>query len=331
MNDATKLDRLVELLARAPGRVFLQPHNVPDPDAIASCAALRWLLAGRGIEASIVFDHEIEKADSLKMIQVLGFEMTRAREMGGGSGDWAVLVDGQKGGGNLTDLDTEEVAVVDHHERREDQAYRFEDIRPAVGACSTIVAEYLFENGFQPPTGIATALLFGIMKDTESLTRGVSGLDLEMFYRLYHYADATIIKALNGSQLTMGDLESYAEAFSSVEVYGKLGFMRLDSSDDSLLGAAGDIVLSLDTVEVVVAWSVRPSGVKLSIRSETPLIKANALVRFLLDGLGFGGGHDHMAGGFLPAEALPADRRVDTLFRHRAILFAEGEGLVSLP
>jgi len=33
----TKLDELVDLLKKAPDEVFLQPHNVPDPDAIASC------------------------------------------------------------------------------------------------------------------------------------------------------------------------------------------------------------------------------------------------------------------------------------------------------
>ncbi len=324
MSGTTKLEVLAALLAEAPDEVFIQPHNVPDPDAIAASAGMRHLLALKGVETVIVYDREIEKADSARMLELFGIEMKLAKGVASlGEEDWALLVDGQKGGGNLTDLPTDEVACIDHHEYSPGQGYRFEDIRPSVGACSSIVAQYFFENSVEQPTKLATALVFGIMKDTDALTRGVSELDVEMFYRLYRYADPSLIKALNGAQLTKADLDRYAEAFRSVEVYDGIGFMRLDSPDDSLLGAAGDIVLSLDSVDVVVAYSVRPSGVKLSLRSENEAVKANALARFLLEGLGFGGGHDHMAGGFLPADKVPADRSLDTFLRHRSILFTD--------
>jgi nanoRNase/pAp phosphatase (c-di-AMP/oligoRNAs hydrolase) len=281
---------------------------------------MRHLLGLRGLDAAIVYDRDIEKVDSLKMLEIFGIEMRLAKDVATlGEEDWGLLVDGQKGGGNLTDLATDEVACIDHHEYRGNQGYRFEDIRPMVGACSTIVAEYYFENALEPPRSIATALLFGIMKDTDGMTRGVSDLDIEMFYRLFHFADLSLIKRLNGNQLKMSDIESYADAFRSVEVYGNIGFMRLDSPDDSLLGAAGDIVLSLDSVEVVVAWSHRPSGIKLSVRSENPKVRANALVRSIVDGAGFGGGHDHMAGGFIPADRLLPGRSFETYVRHRSI------------
>jgi len=324
MSQATKLDELAALLAKAPDEVFIQPHNVPDPDAIASCAGMQYLLAQKGVKTAIVYDRDIEKADSIKMLELFGIDMIPAGEASTlGTEDWALLVDGQKGAGNLSDLPTDEVACIDHHEYRGNQGYTFEDIRPEIGACSSIVAQYFFENKVEPPRKLATALVFGIMKDTESLTRGVSELDVEMFYRLYRHADPRLIKALTGAQLTKDDLDRYAEAFRSVEIYGGIGFMRLDTPDDSLLASAGDIVLSLDTVDVVVAYSLRPSGVKLSVRSETEAVKSNDLARSLLEGLGFGGGHDHMAGGFLPADKIPADRSLDTFLRYRAIMFVE--------
>ena len=324
MSEPTRLDTLAALLKQAPDEVFIQPHNVPDPDAIAACAGMQFLLASKGVETVIVYDREIEKADSARMLELFGIEMRLAKDVATlGEEDWALLVDGQKGGGNLTDLATDEVACIDHHEYRAGQGYRFEDVRPTVGACSSIVAEYFFENDMEPPRKLATALVFGIMKDTEALTRGLSDLDVEMFYRLYRHADPSLIKVLNGAQLTKADLYLYSDAFRSVEVYDGIGFMRLDAPDDSLLASAGDIVLSLDTVDVVIAYSVRPGGVKLSVRSETGSVKANALVRFILEGRGFGGGHDHMAGGFLPADKVPTDKMVDTFLRHRAIMFVD--------
>jgi len=324
VSESTYLDGLAELLRRAPDEVFIQPHNVPDPDAIASCAALQFLLAQRGIEAEIVYDRELEKVDALLMLEVFGIRMvpaSRAETMD--ERDWSVLVDVQKGSSNVSDLVTEEVAVIDHHERGKDESCLFYDVRPEVGACSAILASWFFENRIDPPARIAGALAFGILKDTENLTRGVSEFDMEMLYRLFRHYDPADLRRLNGSQLTMKDLLNYADAFRTVEVYGLLGFMRLDSPDDSLLGSAGDIVLSLDAVKVAVSWSVREAGIKLSVRSEVPSIKSSDLVRAIAAGIGVGGGHAHMAGGFLPREKLPEDRNPDLMIRHRSISFVE--------
>ena len=114
MSEPTRLDRLVELLKAAPDEIFIQPHNVPDPDAIASCAGLQHLLALRGLKSAIVYDRDIEKVDSVKMLELFGIEMTKARDASTlGAEDWSVLVDGQKGAGNLTDLATDAVGLLD--------------------------------------------------------------------------------------------------------------------------------------------------------------------------------------------------------------------------
>lgn len=324
MKAPSRLDELAALLSEAPDEVFLQPHNVPDPDAIASCAGLQYLLRLQGIDTKIVYDRELEKTDAVLMLEVFGIEMTSAsRAETLDERDWAVLVDCQRGSSNVTDLITEEVAVIDHHEIGPDTSCRFSELRPELGACSSLIASWFFENGVEPPSSIAGALVFGIMKDTENLTRGVSDLDVGMLYRLFRYSDPAAIRRLNGSQLTKDDLLRYAEAFKTVETYGDLGFMRLDCPDDSLLGSANDIVLSLDTVKVSVSWSVRESGVKLSVRSELSEAPACDAVRAIVAGIGVGGGHAHMAGGFIPAARLPENRNPDLLIRHRAISWIE--------
>ena len=191
------------------------------------------------------------------------------------------------------------------------------------GSCSTIIAEYFFENAIAPPGLVATALLYGIFMDTDNLTRGARSADIEMFYRLYPLSDLRLITELRGNEIAFSDLALYADAFRSVEVYDELGFLRLAAVNDSLLGAAGDIVLSVAGVEVVVAYSVRPTGIKLSVRSQDRVVAAHQLVRYLVEGCGFGGGHAHMAGGFIPVENLSPARSIDTLLKHRAIRFME--------
>ncbi|MDR1898453.1 MAG: DHH family phosphoesterase [Treponema sp.] len=321
----TKLDRLVAMLREAPDEVFIQPHNVPDPDAISSSLGLYYLLKLRGLEKTkIVYDQEIEKTNSLKMLELFEVHMLRSQDAHTlGTEDWAVLVDAQKGNANITDLPTDEVAAIDHHEYRGNQGYRFEDIRPGVGSCSAIIAEYYFENDIPPPRHIATALLYGIFMDTDNLTRGTSVLDIDMFYRLYGLADITLITELRGNDIARKDLSLYAEAFKTVETYDELGFLRLASANDSLLGAAGDIVISVSGVNVVVAYAIRDTGIKLSVRSALASVKANDLVCHIVEGVGVGGGHSHMAGGFIPRENLSDARSVDTFLKHRAISFYE--------
>ncbi len=324
MDTETKLDTLVNILKDAPDEVFLQPHNVPDPDAIASCMGLQYLLAQKGIESKIVYDQEIEKANSLKMLELFKPPMIPAREAYTlGEEDWAVLVDSQKGNANITDLPTDEVAVIDHHEYKGSQGYRFEDIRPEVGSCSAIIAEYFFENKINVPQHIATALLYGIFMDTDNLTRGASSLDIDMFYLLYSMSDISMIAELRGNEISVKDLYLYADAFKTVEIYNEIGFLRLTSSNDSLLGAASDIVISIAGVNVVVAYAIRDKGVKISTRSIIKNLKANNLVRYLVEGIGVGGGHDHMAGGFIPLENIPDNCSIDTYLKHRAIAFWE--------
>jgi nanoRNase/pAp phosphatase (c-di-AMP/oligoRNAs hydrolase) len=321
----TKLDTLVDILKDAPDEVFIQPHNVPDPDAIASSLGMYYLLSQRGIQKlAIVYDQEIEKANSLRMLELFKVPMIPASEAATlGTEDWAVLVDAQKGNANITDLPTDEVAAIDHHEYRGNQGYRFEDIRPDVGSCSAIVADWFFENHMEPPRIVATALLYGIFMDTDNLTRGASDLDINMFYRLYSLSDIDMIVELKGNEISVRDLELYAEAFKTVEIYDELGFLRLKSVNDSLLGAAGDIVVSVSGVNIVIAYAVRDNGVKLSVRSTCDAVKANDLVRYLTEGCGVGGGHDNMAGGFIPNENISSTRILDTFIKHRAITFYE--------
>jgi nanoRNase/pAp phosphatase (c-di-AMP/oligoRNAs hydrolase) len=321
----TKLDILVNILKEAPDEVFIQPHNVPDPDAIASCLGMYYMLSQRGIQKlAIVYDQEIEKANSLKMLELFNVPIIQAAEaVTLGEEDWTVLIDTQKGNANTTNLPTDEVAVIDHHEYSGDKGYRFVDVRPEAGSCSSIIADWFFENNIEIPKLIATALLYGIFMDTDNLTRKTSDFDINMFYRLYSISDIDMIVELKANELSLSDLNQYAEAFKTIEIYDELAFLRLVNVNDSLLGAAGDVVVSVAGVNIVVAYCTRENGIKLSVRSISNAIKANDLVRSLVEGCGVGGGHDNMAGGFIPKSALSALRLLDTFIKHRAIQFYE--------
>ncbi|HPE89896.1 MAG TPA: DHH family phosphoesterase [Spirochaetia bacterium] len=322
---ATRIETLASILRDAPGRVFIQAHDVPDPDAIASAFGLRSLLSRFGVESAIVYEREFEKIDAQRMVELLGIELSIASSVPTiGPDDWAVIVDGQRGNANMVDLPCLEVAAIDHHPLRDDAAYRYADIRPEIGSCAAMIAEYYVEAGQTPSGLVATALTYGIFVDTDNLTRGVSDLDARMFYALRAWTDADLIRKLRGSQITLRDLAMYAEALGKVETRGRLAFLGLRDADDSLIGAANDLVLSVDEVDVSLAYSLRGDGIKLSTRSLVDGVRADGLAEAVVEGLGFAGGHAHMGGGFIPAAAFPPGEPPEAVVKRRAAAYIEG-------
>ena len=58
-------------------------------------------------------------------------------------------------------------------------------------------------------------------------------------------------------------------------------------------------MLALKEVSFSVVYARREGGVQLSVRSEKPSLDAGKIVSKALAGLGSGGGHAEMAGGFV--------------------------------
>jgi len=295
----TNLDRIIENIHSE--QVYIQTHNFPDPDAIACAYGLACLLESGGIGARICYKGNIDKTVTAKMIKLLGIdviEYSSAKDLD--EKDEIILVDAQKGNSNIIDMDGQEIICIDHHPIYEKVEYLFSDIRTEVGACASIIASYYFENDIPMPNKVITALLYGIKMDTANLKRGVSQLDLDMFYKLYMKADRKVLEELDSSVLGYEDIQAYKEAFDTIDKRGEVCFANAGNEcQEALIASICDFVLSLDGVSLAVVYSVKNSGIKLSVRSNGDY-SAGRLVVEALNGIGTGGGHENMAGGFVP-------------------------------
>jgi len=238
---------------------------------------------------------------------------------------YLVLVDSQQGSSNISCLGEDNIAVIDHHQNMSEGHYAYRDIRPSIGACATILASYYCILEVTIPTNVATALVYGIMNDTNNLTRLSNKLDIEMFYYLYDLANLNLIKNIKMNEIGRDDIQAYAKALENIEIYKNIGFVHIEDCNDSLLGTISDMVYTIEGVNVVVSYARREDGVKLSIRSGLDHIFADQLVKFIIDDMGLGGGHKEMAGGFIPIKNISfVDyRELDTYVRYRSIAFLE--------
>lgn len=297
----TKLDELLEQIYRK--HVYIQTHNFPDPDAIASAYGLQQLLKYRGIEADICYKGKIDRYNTDKLREIMGIELLDVDKLSSvlEEEDEVILVDAQKGNSNIIDITGDEIICIDHHPLNEKFDYRFSDIRPEIGACASIIASYFFENQIPMDEKTATTLTFGIRMDTMNLSRGVSKMDVEMIYRMFDLCDDEVIHVLQNSNLYFEDLMAYSEAISSIEVYGNISFADTGKNcPQALIASVSDFMLALVTVSFSVVYSRNSEGIKLSVRSEKKALDAGKIVARALEGIGSGGGHATMAGGFVP-------------------------------
>ena len=296
-----KFERLVRM---ARGRnVYIQTHDYPDPDALASAFGLQQLLKVYGIDAPICYFGTVEKVNIRMMMDVFELESLSEKEMDKIDLDSVVInVDVQKNNSNLTDMRGEEMVCFDHHPWVTDVAY---DIvfHKIVGACATIIAELYEELGVAIPRDVATALLYGIKMDTRNLCSGVTDDDLEMFAHLHKYADGDLIMRLDNNSLQLSDLRAYGAAIQNIAVFGRMGFVHIPfDCPDGLIASVSNFILSLDAVEISVVYADRGKGYKFSVRSELSHVNAGQLINLALRDVGNGGGHATMAGGLLFGE-----------------------------
>ena len=295
------IDRIADIVRGH--EIFIQGHNFPDADSIASAYGLKRLLAHKGIDSEIIFVGMIERLTISRMLEVFSIGVTLdEKEARLTEDDHIIIVDAQKYNSNIKDCVGKEVVCIDHHPITIEPDYLFADIRPDVGACSSIIASYFFEAGIDPDRNTAAALLYGIKMDTLDFRRGASSFDVDMFNRLYPFADANLITELQTNTMTFGDLMAFGEAIKNIRIFENIGFARLDiDCPDGLIAEISDFILGLLEVELCTVYAMRSGGIKLSVRSELQQVKAGQVVAAALEGIGSGGGHAEMAGGFIPA------------------------------
>ena len=133
----TKLDELVKCIKGK--HVFIQPHNYPDQDALASAYGLSHLLNVRGIDTTICYKGEIDKVNTIAMVEHLNMAVRKIEDVESMTEESEIIiVDGQKGNVNMMDFVGDEIACIDHHKLSDSDTdiYRFADIRSGICFCN---------------------------------------------------------------------------------------------------------------------------------------------------------------------------------------------------
>jgi nanoRNase/pAp phosphatase (c-di-AMP/oligoRNAs hydrolase) len=171
-----------------PAPLVILPHDNPDPDALASAAALKYLVQELiGKETVIAQGGIVGRAENRAMLTYLKIDLQPVGKLDLTGDVQVALVDTQPGRtNNSLPAGKTPAVVIDHHPAYDTYAgVPYLDLREEYGATSTILTEYVRESHLQLESKIATALFYGIMAETQDLGRESTAADLAGAIFLY--------------------------------------------------------------------------------------------------------------------------------------------------
>jgi len=314
-----RLDRLLSALPTG-GSILVLPHNDPDPDAIAGVLGLSTLLTEAGRNCEMAYGGIVGRAENRALVDYLGNPLHKLSSAEIRRAGAIALVDTQPAAGNNPIFQSEASrvqAVLDHHPLIEGtERVAFGDIRPEIGACSTMITEYLRAAGLEPPPPLATALFYGIETDTMGLGRGASPADTNAYFYLHPRIDPEALAEIQRAQVPRAYFQSLKAALDGTRLYESLAVSYIgEMTYPDLAAEIADLLLRLEGVRWVLSLGKYKGSVILAARSRSRRGGSGRLVRTIVAGRGTAGGHGSMAGGQLALEGQDPESLVADLTR----------------
>lgn len=303
--------------------IYVQPHNFPDPDGIGSAFALCELIKAIGGKSKIFYHGALQRTIMLDMIADMNIDMNLVDEPVLSPDDKIIVVDCSPQNSNVMDIGGTVIGVIDHHEFIKNLDLPFIDIQPDVGATSTIIAGYYFELGIPVSRDAATALAVGVNIDTAFLSRKITPTDITIYAQLVEHMDVDVMRFITINNLELKDMQYFRNALDHYKMHHNFLFCNIGNNlDSNFTGIVADFFLSIKEVDFVLVISVIDTGIILSVRNIKSEWNAAKVIQTALQGIGTGGGHKHMAGGFVKwSERNHSDIENELFNRFKEVLF----------
>ena len=289
------LKRLTSIIDEATGIIAIVTQDNPDPDAIASAMTLKRIIEKMGKSADIIYGGEIGYEENKALINLLGIEpipFSKIKDINKYS-KIALVEASIPGENNSLPKELRPHIIIDHHPYDPAKVSAdYIDIRPELGATSTIVTEYLTKLGFEISEELATLLLYGIKTDTGDFTRGCTPQDLQAVALLYPKASQELLNKIKTPLMSSETLDVLGEAIKNRRSIGSLlmanvGFIR----DRDTLPQAADYLLKLEGVSTVLVYGLSKKVVHLSARNKDIRINLSDAMELAFGDIGEAGGH----------------------------------------
>lgn len=319
-------ERLLTTLSRYP-KVVLVSHVNPDPDALASMLGLKVLLehCQPGKHVTLTVDGMIARAENRAMVDLVPVPVVPVGDVLIDANTAVVMVDSQPHTGRRASEDAVPHVVIDHHETGGDlTGVVFRDIRPNLGATSTMVTGYLLERHVPIAPRLATALLYGIESESAGYPREASSLDDGALVWLFPRADKDLLARIRNPKLPQSHFATFQHALANAFLYRDVVVSWCGHvSQPDIIAEIADFFIRFDQVNWALTVGIFDGLMKFSLRVSQLGGHSGEVLRDVLDGMGTAGGHDKRAGGAIPLKDRSPEAIDELLRTVRRRLLAE--------
>lgn len=317
----TQLDEVLE----GQQSLLIVLHNHPDPDALASGFALRYLAEKRyTLKAHIAYDGLISRAENLAMVRELRIPLKKISRVRFDQYDRIALLDSQPGqGNNSLPPDIACHILIDHHPANQDYALPFVMIAPDLGATATFLIRLLRASDLPLTTDLATALTYAIRSETQELGRETHDDDIDAYFLVYPKASMRKLSRISFPKLPRSYFAMLAKTLEQTSVFRHLLCTHIgEVPNPETVGEMADLLLRHQRISWVLCTGRFKQNLILSMRSSNPDAKAGKVIRQLVPEQHNAGGHDMFAGGKIPLGGL-SDTDITILELRLSQQFAE--------
>ena len=323
---------ILRRLRRSPGKrlkrileeeeeIAILMHPNPDPDAMGAAIGIQDIANSVRTETTIYYPGQIRHQQNRAFQTVLDLDFSRLDDVGDIEEGTVLLVDQNRPRGFQGSETLEPDMVVDHHPGG-GTGTLFTDVRTTYGSCTTIVAEYFRELGAkisegEGPNGdpeelrltpeVATGLMYGIMADTDHLTKGCSEAEFAASSYLYPAIDEDLLHRIANPQVTSEVLEIKATAIKDRVVNGSFAIADVGEVNDvDAIPHAAEELVQLEGISAVVIYGSKEGTIHLSGRSIDDRVHMGRTLDTVFESvpMASAGGHARMGGGQVPLSYL---------------------------
>jgi nanoRNase/pAp phosphatase (c-di-AMP/oligoRNAs hydrolase) len=182
-----------------------------------------------------------------------------------------------------------------------------------VGACSTILANYLEYAGIPAQGPLASALALGILADTSNLSNATPA-DVEAYWKLRKSSDPQVLRAIQQPPHSREMLSALSTALRKQKMVGSCLIAGAgEIREEDTVSQLADFLLTTEGVATVLVYGVMDEKVRISARTTDPSLH---LGKAFSEAYGkFGGGHQSMAGAKIPFLQKPTQTQINSLIR----------------
>ena len=327
LNQARK--RLDEFGAVLPqkGRVLIIPHDYPDPDALASAAAMHLLLTERyHVHGQIVFSGQVSRAENRELLRHCRYRWRMLEDLRVPKDRiLCIFVDTAPWSGNVT-VPTfgKPIAVFDHHPFKTKRKWGniFVDVQIDTGATVSMMYEYLTAAGIAMPKWLASIMSYAIAAETLDLYRSCTDLDLEAYTILLARSNMSIIGRIRHAPLPKSYYVQLQEAIRNAFVFGRIAWTHLDAvAQPEIVAEIAELLCLMERVTWAFCTAYHGDHMLISFHSEQKGARCGHLLKSVVKKKGSVGGHHQMAAGYLNMSGLsPQEKEAQRLAFVRGLI-----------